>query len=534
MDFPRELLLEIWRESCRHIEIKRSVNQLVSLLYQVMPVEMLVLRRFDFSGKAIDTVAVGQQRPGPEPTDQHIKFTPDRWSRLIAWGVEGKLLRSSGIRRSGTLALLAPKDLGGDLMAGPLIGQDGLTGVMLLAADHGRAFKPEHLKLVEEILEPFSVALENDRRLSELTVLRDAAVADRRNLLKQLASKTSDEEPVVGAETGLRTVMERVKLVAPSDAPVLILGDTGTGKEVIARAIHVRSKRVDGPFIRVNCGAIPSELIDSQLFGHERGSFTGAEGTRQGWFERADEGTLFLDEIGELPLIAQVRLLRVLQDGFIERVGGNEPIRVNVRLIAATHRDLAAMVHQGKFREDLWYRVNVFPLLLPRLAERPEDIPALARHFAKRASNRFGLSHVDPTADDFRLLAQYPWPGNIRELGAVMDRAVLLGEGQRLDVAKSLGISIPRHRPPTDEPTFYEVIPEQDIDRPRSNLDLNASESIALDVVIKRHIEHVLGITRGKVEGRRGAAERLDINPHTLRAKMRKLGIDWSRYREML
>jgi len=533
MDSSRELLLEIWRESCRHIEIKQSVNQLVALLCQVMPVEMLVLRRFDFSAKAIDTVAVGQQRPGPEPADQQMKFTPDRWSRLIAWGAEGKLLQSAGIRRSGELALLSPKDLGGDLLAGPLNSQNGLTGVMILAADHGRVFKPEHLALVAEFLEPFSVALENDRRLSELTALRDAAVADRRNLLKQLATKTNEEEPVVGAETGLRTVMERVKLVAPSDAPVLILGDTGTGKEVIARAIHVRSKRVDGPFIRVNCGAIPSELIDSQLFGHERGSFTGAEGTRQGWFERADEGTLFLDEIGELPLIAQVRLLRVLQDGFIERVGGHEVIRVNVRLIAATHRDLAAMVHQGKFREDLWYRVNVFPLLLPRLAERPEDIPALARHFAKRASNRFGLSHVDPTADDFRLLAQYPWPGNIRELGAVMDRAVLLGEGQRLDVAKSLGISLPRHRPPIDEPTFYEVIPESDYERPRVNLDLNASASIALDDVIKRHIEQVLGATRGKVEGRRGAAERLEINPHTLRAKMRKLGIDWSRYREM-
>jgi len=533
IDSPRELLLEIWRESCRHIEIKQSVNQWVALLKPVLPVNMLVLRRFNFVEKSIDTVAVGQPRPGPEPDDQQMKFTSNRWSRLIAWGAGGKLLQSVGVRRSGALALLAPKDLGGDLLAGPLCSQDGLTGVLILAADHGRAFKPEHLALVEKILEPFSVALENDRRLSELTTLRDAAVADRRNLLKQLATKTNEEDPVIGAETGLRTVMERVKLVAPSDAPVLILGDTGTGKEVIARAIHVRSKRVDGPFIRVNCGAIPSELIDSQLFGHERGSFTGAEGTRQGWFERADEGTLFLDEIGELPLIAQVRLLRVLQDGFIERVGGHEPIRVNVRLIAATHRDLAAMVHQGKFREDLWYRVNVFPLLLPRLAERPEDIPALARHFAKRASNRFGLSHVDPTADDFRLLAQYPWPGNIRELGAVMDRAVLLGEGQRLDVAKSLGISLPSQRPLTDDPTFYDVIPEQDFDRPRVKLDRDALESIELDVVIKRHIEQVLGATRGKVEGRRGAAERLNINPHTLRAKMRKLGIDWSRYREM-
>src|SRR5690606_14573230 len=215
----------------------------------------------------------------------------------------------------------------------------------------------------------FSVALENHRRLHELQALRDAAEADRRSLLARLG-RQEISETVIGGEGGLKHVMERVALVKGSDVPVLILGETGTGKEVVSRAIHTGSKRAGGPFIRVNCGAIPSELIDSQLFGHEKGSFTGASDTRQGWFERADGGTLFLDEIGELPLQAQVRLLRVLQDGFIERVGGSQPIRVDVRIVAATHRDLAAMVKDGTFREDLWYRINVFPILLPRLAER--------------------------------------------------------------------------------------------------------------------------------------------------------------------
>ena len=180
--------------------------------------------------------------------------------------------------------------------------------------------------------------------------------------------------------------MEQVQLVAPSDTPVLILGETGSGKEVVARAIHSRSRRASGPFLRINCGAISPDLVDSELFGHERGSFTGAVAERKGWFERADCGTLFLDECGELPLPAQVRLLRVLQDGTFQRVGGERPLHVDVRVIAATHRDLPAMVASGQFREDLWYRIAVFPVRLPPLRERLADIPALATHFALRAA----------------------------------------------------------------------------------------------------------------------------------------------------
>jgi transcriptional regulator with GAF, ATPase, and Fis domain len=322
--------------------------------------------------------------------------------------------------------------------------------------------------------------------------------------------------------------MERVQLVAQSDVPVLILGETGTGKEVVSRAIHSRSARSSGPFIRVNCGAIPAELIDSQLFGHEKGSFTGAADTRQGWFERADGGTLFLDEIGELPLAAQVRLLRVLQDGFIERVGGQEPIHVDVRIVAATHRDLAAMVGSGTFREDLWYRVNVFPILLPRLRERMEDIPALARHFAQRAAHRFGLPPVEPSASDLQALVSYPWPGNIRELSAVIDRAAILGNGERLDVALALGGTNIVHRPTpiAAGPTLYEVIPDQP-----GTITEEQSAVVTLAAAMKSHIERALAATRGKIEGRGGAAELLGINPHTLRARMRKLKIDWSRFR---
>ena len=221
--------------------------------------------------------------------------------------------------------------------------------------------------------------------------------------------------------------------------PVLILGETGTGKEVVARAVHSRSGRAAGPFLRVNCGAIPPELVDSELFGHERGSFTGATARRQGWFERADGGTLFLDEIGELTAAVQVRLLRILQDGSFERVGGQQPLHADVRLIAATHQDLQAMVAAGRFRADLWYRIHVFPIRLPPLRERPEDIPDLARHFALRAAQRLGLMPQAPEPPDIALLLAYPWPGNVRELAAVMERAAILGDGRRLAVAEALG-----------------------------------------------------------------------------------------------
>ena len=278
--------------------------------------------------------------------------------------------------------------------------------------------------------------------------------------------------------------------------------------------LHTQSPRANGPFLRVNCGAIPAELIDSQLFGHERGAFTGAVEARQGWFERASGGTLLLDEVGELPLAAQVRLLRILQDGWMERVGGQEPLHVDVRIVAATHRDLAAMVAEGQFREDLWYRIAVFPIRLPPLRERPEDIPAMARHFAERAAVRFVLPEAPLTAADIQLLTAYPWPGNVRELGAVIDRAAILGNGKRLDVAQALGAS---ERPPAIPPTV-----------PPQHISPASGEILSLDAAMKRHIESVLAVTHGRIEGRRGAAALLKINPHTLRARMRKLGIDWA------
>lgn len=527
MERYQQLLLDIWREACRHIEINESATTIAKMLAEHLPLSAILIRRFDQQHSTIDTVALGQ------PVEQFLHATvksictPAKFKRVLSWAESGEILHGQRLKRAGDLATVVPEEIEGEVLAGPLLNSEGPAGVLLLVAAHQRVFQEAHLSLVGELLEPFSVALENDRRLHELNALREAAEADRRSLLSRLG-RNEMNETIVGADAGLKPVMDRVQLVSQSDVPVLILGETGTGKEVVSRAIHNRSPRSNGPFIRVNCGAIPSELIDSQLFGHEKGSFTGAADSRKGWFERADGGTLFLDEMGELPLPAQVRLLRVLQDGFIERVGGQQPIRVDVRLVTATHRDLAAMVKAGTFREDLWYRINIFPIVLPRLRERKADIPALARHFAQRAATRFGLPPVEPTEADLQLLENYAWPGNIRELGAVIDRAAILGDGRSLEVATALGFLEPMQAPAaTPEyvpPTLFEVTTD-DL-RPTSKPSI-----VSLNDAMKQHIERALQATGGRIEGRRGTAALLGINPHTLRARMRKLKIDWSKYR---
>jgi len=333
---------------------------------------------------------------------------------------------------------------------------------------------------------------------------------------------------IIGEDTGLKTVIERAKLAAGSDVPVLLLGETGSGKEVIARLIHEASRRTEKPFFKVNCGAIPSELIDSYLFGHEKGAFTGAVDRRKGWFETADGGTLLLDEIGELPPAAQVRFLRVLQDGCFEPVGSSgKTTQVNVRVIAATHRNLRDMIRSGQFREDLWYRISAFPIRVPPLRERLEDIEALAEHFVRRAVKQFQFSPIAVTAEDVRLLKQHPWHGNIRELGAVIDRAVLLGEGTRLALTESFGC-LQQDESLITESSDSPVELLSDSKEPESK---KAESFLSLDEAVRQHIEAALALRQGVIEGVHGVAVLLGINPHTLRAKMRKLGIDWTKFR---
>jgi hydrogenase-4 transcriptional activator len=530
MEQFQQVLLNVWQEACRHIEIGQSTANIAAMLIRHTPVEQVLVRRIDQVRSGLETVAVGFAQPGRQHAEPRTDCSPARLKSLLEWCRSGRVAQRHG-RRSGSAEfdLLAASQHNGDVLAGPLGNPDGHAGVLVLFGLENQTFSAEHLQLAQLLLEPLSVAFENDLRLREVTALREAAEADKRSLLTRLGRKTLGDT-IVGVESGLRAVMERVELVARSDAPVLIFGETGTGKELIARAIHTRSSRRNGPFDRVNCGAIPPELIDSQLFGHERGAFTGAVEARRGWFERADGGTLFLDEIGELPPAAQVRMLRILQDGWMERVGSEKPINVDVRIVAATHSDLASMVAEGLFREDLWYRIAVFPIVLPPLRERREDIGRLAGHFAERAATRFGLAPVEPKAEDMALLASYSWPGNVRELAAVIDRAAILGDGKRLDVATALGVDVssPQKTAAGDATSRRSSAPAT------APTDAIAAATIEpLEVVLRRHIEAALAVTHGRIEGRQGAAAMLQVNPHTLRAKMRKLGIDWARFRDV-
>jgi transcriptional regulator with GAF, ATPase, and Fis domain len=339
---------------------------------------------------------------------------------------------------------------------------------------------------------------------------------------------------VIGKGTGLRDVIARVESVAGTDAPVLLEGETGSGKELIARMIHTRSQRSGGPMIRVNCGAIAPELVDSELFGHERGSFTGATATRLGWFERADGGTLFLDEVAELPLAAQVRLLRVLQDGTLERVGSGRSQKVDVRVVTATHRDLRAMCAAGTFREDLWYRISVFSVRIPPLRARMQDVPALAAYFAHRAGVRLTGIPLEAKPGELDALLAYAWPGNVRELAAVIERAAILGRGHRLEVAAALGDSGSirgSHGEPSDGPSTSSTSNAGRAGTPPVSGIVETQRFPTLDDAIRAHIESALLLAAGRIEGRGGAADLLGLNPHTLRGKMRKLKLDWNAFR---
>jgi transcriptional regulator with GAF, ATPase, and Fis domain len=380
-------------------------------------------------------------------------------------------------------------------------------GSLAVFADGLEQYTAEHVQLLRLLHRPLAVALSNALKHQEVMYLKDLLADDNRQLYADLRSASGDE--IIGSDFGLKAVMTLVRQVAPLDSPALLLGETGTGKEVIANAIHYTSPRKDGPFIKVNCGAIPEPLLDSELFGHERGAFTGAISQKRGRFERADKGTIFLDEIGELPPQAQVRLLRVLQEKEIERVGGTNPINVDIRIISATNRNLQDMVASGRFREDLWFRLNVFPIMIPPLRQRREDIPALVHHFINRKSRELKIVQrpvLVPGALE-RLMA-YRWPGNVRELENLVERALIQSRDGLLSF-ELLSTTQPQgDREIAQEMSSKHTLPSLE--------DLNV-----------RHIRKALETAGGKINGPGGAAEILGLNPSTLRARMKKLGIPY-------
>jgi formate hydrogenlyase transcriptional activator len=379
----------------------------------------------------------------------------------------------------------------------PLISRNRTLGVLTLASRVENSFSPEDVEFLVRAAGQVAIAIENALAYREIAELKDKLAQEKLYLEEQIRS-TSDFEGIIGQSSALRQALQLAETVATSDSTVLLLGETGTGKELVARAIHERSHRNARTFVELNCAAIPTGLLESELFGHERGAFTGAVTQKIGRLELADQGTLFLDEVGDIPLELQPKLLRVLQDRQFERLGSTRTKTVEIRLIAATNRDLDRMIEEKQFRSDLYYRLNVFPIRLPPLRERPEDIPLLVRYFSQKYARRMQKRIESIPAAALRKLARWHWPGNVRELQNLVERAVILTR------SSTLAISVP--------------------ELANSGASLAPARSRNFDE--QNRIVGILKETKGRVGGPNGAAARLGLKRTTLLTRMKKMGID--------
>jgi transcriptional regulator with GAF, ATPase, and Fis domain len=489
------------------LEIDTSLTHCIRYLKKFMPVDELRLSLHEWDTSTLRTIATATVSGGrkmnlvtplsPLETktrlrkEPDVKIVNDPESEAVS---RFHLTTQARVLKDSSLIIMRLK-IGGERI-----------GNLILQASGKESYKEEHAHLVALLNEPFAMAFTNALRYHEIVKLKDMLTDDNLYLHRELIRQSGED--IIGATSGLKVVMEMVRDVAPLNSPVLLLGETGVGKELIANAIHNRSPRRKAPLIKVNCGAIPETLLDSELFGHEKGAFTGAVARKRGRFERAEKGTIFLDEIGELPPSAQVRMLRVLQNKEIERVGGSDMILVDIRVIASTHRNLENLVRAHLFREDLFFRLNVFPIKVPPLRARMQDIPSLVQHFVEKKSMEMKLHASPPLAPGaIDTLLAYHWPGNVRELENVVERALILNKRGPL--------------------IFESFITEPD----GNNHDVASerNQQSTLDEAMSQHIKRTLVMTKGKVQGPGGAAEILGINPSTLRNKMKKLGIPYGR-----
>jgi transcriptional regulator with GAF, ATPase, and Fis domain len=492
---------------CGNLQIEKALYSTLVFLRQTIPVDRMYLEHYDRSLDSMRTLAIATPAGGRSvdllapisvearreasmkyhPELKSVYYFEDPYKEQLA----KEMLDFHQVRATSLLILV-------------LESGNQRLGTMAVLTEGVQKFSAEQVELLSLLKDPFAIALSNALQHREVLRLRDLLADDNRYLNRELRQQSGDE--IIGINYGLRGVMQKVQQVAIMDSPVLLLGETGVGKDVIAHAIHNASSRSHGPFISVNCGAIPESLIDSELFGHEKGAFTGALSQMRGRFERAEKGTIFLDEIGELPLSAQVRFLKVLQHKVIERVGSSEPTSLDIRIIAATNRNLEEMVHKQLFREDLWFRLNVFPIWIPPLRERRMDIPALLQHFIELKSKELklpGIPRIEPGSMDH--LMAYDWPGNVRELQNIVERSLILNPAGPLSFDR------------LTEPQDGSLRADTGADLPLATLD----------EVAAKHIRYVLSSTNGKIHGNGGAAEILGINASTLRNRMNKLGIKY-------
>lgn len=492
---------------CSSLDIETALRRSFDYFVKVLPVDRIFLHLYEQNVGAIQTIAevtavesrsldkitpltregrASLERPGVP----NVRIV----NRPEADPVEKKIAESFKIPNSSALLMR-------------LVIEDERLGTLALTVEGLDQYTEDHARLLALLNEPFAMALSNALTHQEVLRLKDMLTDDNRYLRQELLSLSGDE--IIGSDFGLKDVMEMIRKVAPLESPVLLLGETGVGKGVMASAIHYLSLRNKGPFITVNSGAIPETLIDSELFGHEKGAFTGAIEQKRGRFERADQGTIFLDEIGELPPQAQIRMLRVLEEKVIERVGGSKSIPVDIRIIAATHRNLMEMVKDNQFREDLWFRINVFPIRIPPLRERKEDIRSLMYYFINKKTRELKLPVIPELAHGaIDRLMDYNWPGNVRELENVVEREMILNKS---------------------EPLTFKALAGKEKSDDRSTALETMNESNNMDTITARHIQRVLTMTHGIVHGPGGAAALLGINPSTLRSRMKKLGIPYGR-----
>lgn len=493
-----------------NVSIYEAWQNCLIYMQPVIPAEFLSLHLFNPGLRVVETV-VDTTPEKSDPVSHKTTLIPE--TRQLFQKAVDRMEGRPGTRIIEDLSRVPEtRQLGMDLgtpdapcLVLHLFREKKFLGIAALTGSPGTRYTEDQAELFLSIHSPLAVTAEALLKNRELGRVREV-LKDKTTFLNQELMRLADNE-IIGAEFGLKSVMESVQQVAQANTPVLLLGETGTGKEVIAGAIHRLSPRKSGPFIKVNCGAITPTLLESELFGHEKGAFTGANQTRPGYFERAAGGTIFLDEVAELSPEAQVKLLRVLQDKEVERVGGKQCLKLDIRILAATHKDISAMVRQGVFREDLFFRLNIFPITIPPLRERMRDIPALTYHILTQKAREMALPDIPEVAPGAvnRLMA-YDWPGNVRELENVIEHQIIVNKDK----------PIPFDMRESQFPAF-------------STREYRTVDGMKLDAVIKRHITAVLHQTSGRIEGECGAADLLGINPRTLRSRMEKLGVPFGR-----
>ena len=494
------LLLDVTNAMVSNLEPRALFSVIAKSVRRVVAHDYTSLGVYEAERNAFDMTAIEFAGKGLIKEHMRVPVEGSPAGRAFTTGAPARFDRAGLTALGSEIAGLLLAEGVQSICSVPLIVHDRRLGSLTAGRLDGHPFSDDEAELLSSVANQVAIAVENALAFRKIAELKDKLAEECLYLERELRTEHAFED-IVGESPALSETLQQVEIVAPTDATVLVLGETGTGKELVARAIHDRSARRGRSFVKINCAAIPSGLLESELFGHERGAFTGAIAQKIGRFEVANGGTLFLDEVGEIPLELQPKLLRVLQEHEFERLGGTRTIKVDVRLVAATNRDLARMVEEQGFRDDLYYRLNVFPIVVPPLRERPEDIPSLVRFFVQRLARPMNR-HVEVIPNEtLEALRRYSWPGNVRELANLVERAMIVSPGRTLEVP----LAELQRRPS------------------RTPRDLGVA---TLEGVERAHIVRMLEETNWLLSGPRGAAAKLGMKRTTLQSLMKRLGIE--------